>query len=72
MALYNEGLSATIGSQIDTLQEKGSFSIKPARVKFVFLDLEQIFKYLINISKLNLAIIEIAFSFLIILQISIY
>ena len=39
MALYNEGLSATIGSQIDTLQEKGSFSIKPARVKFVFLDL---------------------------------
>jgi hypothetical protein len=42
MALYNEGLFATVGNQTDTLQEKGSFSIKPVRVKFVFLDLEQI------------------------------
>ena len=42
MALYNEGISATIGAQIDTLGGRSHFSIKSARVKFVFLDLEQI------------------------------
>ena len=42
MALYNEGLFATVGNQVDSLQERGSFSIKPVRVKFVFLDLEQV------------------------------
>lgn len=44
MALYNEGLFATIANFTDTLKEGGSFSIKPARIKFVFLDLEQIQK----------------------------
>lgn len=42
MALYNEGLFKTISNIQNTLKEGGSFSIKPARTKFVFLDLKQI------------------------------
>jgi len=42
MALLNEGLFKTISNIQNTLKEGGSFSIKPARTKFVFLDLPQI------------------------------
>lgn len=42
MALYNEGLFATIANNVDTLSSSGNFSIKPVRTKFVFLDLNKI------------------------------
>lgn len=42
MPLYNEGLFKTISNIQNTLKEGGSFSIKSARTKFVFLDLQQI------------------------------